>query len=61
MSPVNAVALFDLGAAAICAPAAQKEPLMFKLSSKLLVVGLVSATLMTLAFMVWVNLRAPLY
>ena len=34
---------------------------MFKLSSKLLVAGLVSATLLTMAFMVWVNLSPPTY
>jgi hypothetical protein len=33
----------------------------FKLSSQLLVGGLVSATLITMGFMVWANLSLPLY
>jgi hypothetical protein len=34
---------------------------MFKLSSKFLVAGLVSATLLTMGFMVWVNLSPPTF
>jgi len=67
VSPVNAAAFAATGAAAIYRTARRKKAKgmyklgRFKLSSRLLVGGLISATLITMGFMIWVNLSPPLY
>jgi hypothetical protein len=62
VTPVSAAAFCHSWAAAIYGDLdRQKGKAMFKLSTKLMYAGLVSANLLTLGFMVWSAMTAPLY